>query len=217
LKSLTESDATTVAPPHGEGFPFPTFLINANVTKEDLQKWFEIQRNFDYTKAEIKAEEETWVATQDDDIKEKFDEWRASIDDFIQSKITEADEVVSGLSESAQAIYEEVKKIRLDDSITRVEECEKIRDIFQNADQLDLVELLRAVPGLQGRCFGPYPLIGGRRFGHRRNNTQDNNTTNNNNPSIAPRETTLIPDTTAAPSVGTTTASRSFLRRLFNF
>ena len=72
LKSLTESDTTTVAPPHGEAFPFPTFLINANVTKEDLQKWFEIQRNLDYTKAEIKAEEEAWVATQNDDIKVYF-------------------------------------------------------------------------------------------------------------------------------------------------
>lgn len=153
----------------------------------------------------------------------------------MKSQVAEGDQAVSELSESAQDIYNQVQKVRFDDSITRVEECEKIRSIFQTADQLDLVELLRVVPGIRGRCFGPYPIIGGYRSGNREdnnqtnsnnnyssNNTSTNNNTNNNNsvpnpsPNPVPRENSLG-STTFAPPAQTTTASKSFLRRLFGF
>lgn len=68
LKSFADPDTTTV-PPTSEGYPFPTFLIDSNVTKEDLKKWFEIQRNLDATKGEILADEDAWVATQNEDTK----------------------------------------------------------------------------------------------------------------------------------------------------
>ncbi|KAE9549691.1 hypothetical protein FO519_007098 [Halicephalobus sp. NKZ332] len=186
FKSFIENPGPR-SPPQGELFPFPTFLINANVSREDLLEWFEIERNSTATKAELWEAKDDWASNQSPDIQEKYEEWKTNIKNTIQQLASEADKAVSQSPDSVQTLYQQIKEIRLDVSLTREEECNKIKDAFSNADPMDIIDLLKAVPGIQGRCFGSHPIVGGHRFGPWKNHGEN---TTQNPPTSPPLTTT---------------------------
>uniref|UniRef100_A0AC34RF61 Uncharacterized protein n=1 Tax=Panagrolaimus sp. JU765 TaxID=591449 RepID=A0AC34RF61_9BILA len=70
--SSEENNKPHPSGPTGEEFPFPTFLINGNLSADSLNSWFEILRNESASRADVQNAQDIWALQQSSDVQRIF-------------------------------------------------------------------------------------------------------------------------------------------------
>uniref|UniRef100_A0A0K0E1K8 DUF148 domain-containing protein n=1 Tax=Strongyloides stercoralis TaxID=6248 RepID=A0A0K0E1K8_STRER len=122
------------------------FPFLANLTKQQKDSFFNIRKNPNLTKQEVKDREAKWAGSISGDVKRAFDEYTIKEDQLrvdYQKKLLEASE---GLSEGAKEIFRKIEDIKGNMDITKKEEKKIISRILSKTSSNIKQELKRVLP-----------------------------------------------------------------------
>ncbi|KAL7073356.1 hypothetical protein ACQ4LE_006911 [Meloidogyne hapla] len=124
----------------------PPFINN--ITREQISQYIDIVSNPNATKAQIKTNLQSWA--QNAGILQPYNNFTAQIQQDAQQF---HDRVVQNLTGQALQLFNQLWTIRQDDSITRLAECQQIKEALRQATP----EVRQQVPLVLPSILGPPP------------------------------------------------------------
>nr|AAR35032.1 SXP/RAL-2 protein [Meloidogyne incognita] len=124
----------------------PPFI--GNITREQIREYNQIVGNITSTKAQIKSELQNWA--QNNGILQPYNNFTSQLQRDAEQF---HDKVVQNLTGEALTLFNQIWSIRQDDTITRLAECQQIKNAYKQASP----EVRQQVPFILPSILGPPP------------------------------------------------------------
>uniref|UniRef100_A0A7E4VCG7 ANIS5_cation-bd domain-containing protein n=1 Tax=Panagrellus redivivus TaxID=6233 RepID=A0A7E4VCG7_PANRE len=148
-------------------FPRPTFLNG--LSRSEFRAFNDIVRNQSLSRNQINSSLQAWASIQTSEVQSEFNDYQADLTSAINQVIAQTDAIAANLSSDAQSLYNAIKEIQTNNSLTGLEQRSEVQNVLDDATFSVVRELFSAIPfiaGLPGHRggfgFGRHGFGGGR-------------------------------------------------------
>uniref|UniRef100_A0AC35UA01 DUF148 domain-containing protein n=1 Tax=Rhabditophanes sp. KR3021 TaxID=114890 RepID=A0AC35UA01_9BILA len=125
------------------------FPFLALVSKKDISDFFNIRKNNDLSKKDVKEREAQWAANQGSKVKDAFDEYTAKHQQEKDAFTAKLNKAAITLSSEAREVFDRIESLKGNMDITHKEEQKAVHRILNKASKAIRDELKQKIPRQQ--------------------------------------------------------------------